>query len=114
MRISDWSSDVCSSDLSKGQRYLAVCYHSSQGLSREPRRLGEWSQKLPVADHHRVRPSGRIWRGESDCDHRSWTARSEERRGGKACVSTCRSRGSPYHLKKKKVYTNSSRNTTTY
>src|SRR3546814_15011246 len=29
-------------------------------------------------------------------------ARSEERRVGKACVSTCRSRWSPYHLKKKK------------
>src|SRR3546814_15310430 len=27
--------------------------------------------------------------------------RSEERRVGKECVSTCRSRGSPYHLKKK-------------
>src|SRR3546814_18885500 len=30
------------------------------------------------------------------------TRRSEERRVGKECVSTCRSRGSPYHLKKKK------------
>src|SRR3546814_15496314 len=28
--------------------------------------------------------------------------RSEERRVGKECVSTCRSRGSPYHNKKKK------------
>src|SRR3546814_12558391 len=28
--------------------------------------------------------------------------RSEERRVGNACVSTCRSRGSPYHSKKKK------------
>src|SRR3546814_12724435 len=28
--------------------------------------------------------------------------RSEERRGGKECVSTCRSRWSPYHKKKKK------------
>src|SRR3546814_13417938 len=28
-------------------------------------------------------------------------ARSEERRGGKECVSTCRSRWSPYHEKKK-------------
>src|SRR3546814_14738791 len=30
------------------------------------------------------------------------TTRSEERRVGKECVSTCRSRGSPYHYKKKK------------
>src|SRR3546814_14045830 len=32
--------------------------------------------------------------------------RSEERRVGKECVSTCRSRWSPYHYKKK-IYTNS-------
>src|SRR3546814_19750374 len=30
--------------------------------------------------------------------------RSEERRVGKACVSTCKSRWSPYHLKKKKQH----------
>src|SRR3546814_18554840 len=32
--------------------------------------------------------------------------RSEERRVGKGCVSTCRSRGSPYHSKKKTNNTN--------
>src|SRR3546814_16007216 len=31
-------------------------------------------------------------------------ARSEERRVGKECVSTCRSRWSPYHSKKKKQH----------
>src|SRR3546814_19041653 len=31
--------------------------------------------------------------------------RSEERRVGKECVSTCRSRWSPYHYKKKKLNT---------
>src|SRR3546814_16434229 len=31
-------------------------------------------------------------------------ARSEERRVGKECVSTCRSRWSPYHYKKKNKY----------
>src|SRR3546814_11087693 len=33
-------------------------------------------------------------------------ARSEERRVGKACVSTCRSRWSPYHQKKNKLHNN--------
>src|SRR3546814_14905797 len=33
---------------------------------------------------------------------RSFGARSEERRVGKECVSTCRSRWSPYHQKKNK------------
>src|SRR3546814_2957145 len=60
MRISDWSSDVCSSDLF-GQR---------------PDRP--------------VRP-GQLRRGQGR------HARSEERRVGKECVSTCRSRWSPYH-----------------
>src|SRR3546814_19201244 len=34
--------------------------------------------------------------------HLELNERSEERRVGKECVSTCRSRGSPYHYKKKK------------
>src|SRR3546814_5110954 len=36
--------------------------------------------------------------------------RSEERRVGKECVSTCRSRWSPYH-KKNNIYTQNNRNT---
>src|SRR3546814_11694255 len=36
---------------------------------------------------------------------RSVLARSEERRVGKECVSTCRSRWWPYHYKKKTIYT---------
>src|SRR3546814_18551080 len=41
------------------------------------------------------------WEGE---DQRNWDLlnRSEERRVGKECVSTCRSRWSPYHYKKNK------------
>src|SRR3546814_14779117 len=38
--------------------------------------------------------------------------RSEERRVGKECVSTCRSRGSPYHYKKKKPYITQQQNKT--
>src|SRR3546814_4270412 len=37
----------------------------------------------------------------------AWKGRSEERRVGKECVSTCRSRWSPYHSKKKKNNTSS-------
>src|SRR6056297_4152194 len=63
---SDWSSDVCSSD-----------------LRRRPR-------------GRRVRPPERSARTPR---------RSEERRVGKECVSTCRSRWSPYHEKKKNTAT---------
>src|SRR3546814_1842608 len=67
MRISDWSSDVCSSDLS--------VWRSS---TRWRRCTAAWCS--PKAGRASI-PS----------------ARSEERRVGKECVSTCRSRWSPYH-----------------
>src|SRR3546814_14450607 len=86
MRISDWSSDVCSSDLAAGQvedvvfvRDLCVG-HLQQDARGQPR--------IQVGPLH-ARPVG---------------ARSEERRVGKECVSTCRSRWSPYHYKKISVY----------
>src|SRR3546814_17710572 len=42
-------------------------------------------------------------RGENSFDE--WSGRSEERRVGKECVSTCRSRWSPYHEKNNKTKT---------
>src|SRR3546814_3584057 len=72
MRISDWSSDVCSSDLL-----------SRPGLSPTvpmPRMRAEPLASDPV--------------DETSSDG---ATRSEERRVGKECVSTCRSRWSPYH-----------------
>src|SRR3546814_15771061 len=44
--------------------------------------------------------------------YRRRSVRSEERRVGKECVSTCRSRWSPYHEKKKHEY-NTNSNTDT-
>src|SRR3546814_12465952 len=76
MRISDWSSDVCSSDL-----YSVIEATMPTGFARRSR-----SAASPPAS--RQRETGRH--------------RSEERRVGKECVSTCRSRWSPYHYKKKK------------
>src|SRR3546814_4267051 len=81
MRISDWSSDVCSSDL----------------LTLAPQRivLGGGVMQYDVL-YPRVRQRTRHWLGgfiaplERD-------PRSDERRVGKECVSTCRSRWSPYH-----------------
>src|SRR3546814_2578022 len=81
VRISDWSSDVCSSDL--------------QGDAGED---AEWRQPVPPAAgigaaddmdalHEATERNALHQRGD----------RSEERRVGKECVSTCRSRWSPYH-----------------
>src|SRR3546814_20895392 len=44
----------------------------------------------------------RIARDEAERANHAKSARSEERRVGKECVSTCRSRWSPYHKKKQK------------
>src|SRR3546814_7013355 len=62
LRISDWSSDVCSSDLT-----------------------------FMVGDVVSYRVSG------SSYGDFPFVGRSVERRVGKECVSTCRSRWSPYH-----------------
>src|SRR3546814_5626594 len=88
MRISDWSSDVCSSDLS-----AATTARSCSGPPDVPRRtatiegIGFWTDGLPSWQAARDFIAG----GAPLAD------RSEERRGGKECVSTCRTRWSPYH-----------------
>src|SRR3546814_11613397 len=80
MRISDWSSDVCSSDL----KIVTI-----SATSASPPR---WSRSSQGSC--------------SPCSARCCTAatiasprRSEERRVGQESVSTCRSRWSPYHSK---------------
>src|SRR3546814_3000153 len=70
MRTSDWSSDVCSSDLRR-------CVHRGAAFPDTPAYSGTKAAAGITG---------------------SWTAsRSEERRVGKECVSTCRSGWSPYH-----------------
>src|SRR3546814_2858766 len=72
MRISDWSSDVCSSDLAGlGESFLAE-------------RIAHIENRLPAYIKLAYLPA-------------PLQVRSEERRVGKECVSTCRSRWSPYH-----------------
>src|SRR3546814_15400474 len=79
VRINDWSSDVCSSDLPNSRDCSATRCCAARSA-----RLTAW---VPIWSR---RPS--------------WTAscawRSEERRVGKECVSTCRSRWSPSHYRK--------------
>src|SRR3546814_7994956 len=83
MRISDWSSDVCSSDLSPAGR---------PRLRGVPAPVhGAGCDDLDLARHRRVR---RIPVPRRAADRAP--GRSEERRVGKACVSTCRSRWSTY------------------
>src|SRR3546814_18647521 len=101
MRISDWSSDVCSSDLGG----LTMVLPSQPSLSWD---LGETRGTVAVRmpAHHitleLLEETGPL--AVSSANRTGMTAaRSEERRVGKECVSTCRSRGAPYHSKTKKT-----------
>src|SRR3546814_10522744 len=87
MRISDWSSDVCSSDLRIEDHVVGVApRHRRAGL-------GDQFEQIPVADENPGEIGKRIPAdGEAED-----AERSEERRVGKECVSTCRSRWSPSH-----------------
>src|SRR3546814_13349148 len=123
MRISDWSSDVCSSDLF-AQVYhgrARACPESNRHRfrrSRAERRAATFCCGAAAirirsrAEAATARERGMISRAPAgdrlynDPDlvqlydlENSWGAdfRSEERRVGKECVSTCRSRWSPFH-----------------
>src|SRR3546814_10967228 len=104
MRISDWSSDVCSSDLGR-----VIPSSKAQVIqSAEPTTIEE----ILVRSGQKVSKGQLLVRlddamlaselGQLQAETRSLTARagrlerrSEERRVGKECVSTCRSRWSP-------------------
>src|SRR3546814_15108973 len=99
MRISDWGSDVCSSDLVVvadlvGERVMAFGIDPLADQHLQPADLGE--QFFMLAHDLSVFREQRDLGGEA-VGQRHRAARSEERRVGKECVSTCRSRWSPYH-----------------
>src|SRR3546814_16483233 len=82
MRISDWSSDVCSSDLEGRRRADQRGGAGIAGAARnDARALATGSVAVLVRVGRR---------------------RSEERRVGKECVRTCRSRWSTSHYKQKR------------
>src|SRR3546814_1749040 len=101
MRISDWSSDVCSSDLF---RRGGCAVHAAS------RTLKMTVPSLPEDGERSATPTGATPRESRDSLEPAVKTkrvdvggilvevlRSEERRVGKECVSTCRSRWSPYH-----------------
>src|SRR3546814_10428422 len=97
MRISDWSSDVFSSDLGIGApRMVGVDQRQQPGEERE---RGEAGQQPPGRlVHPQPRPESEAAGDLRECGADiGESGRSEERRVGKECVSTCRSRWSQYH-----------------
>src|SRR3546814_15412777 len=100
MRISDWSSDVCSSDLVDAV-FLMRGFRVYPGVVDVDRRVVALELAHDV-DHAGVAEIGAVFleREPQEQDARTrhvHPARSEERRVGKECVSTCRSWRSPYH-----------------
>src|SRR3546814_18133854 len=100
MRISDWSSDVCSSDLRFVPALLATILLASL--------LPVRGAAVPVAQGvstaaiillfflNGVRlPRDEVLHGMRNWQLQAGNLRSEERRVGKECVSPCRSRWSP-------------------
>src|SRR3546814_20074225 len=101
MRISDWSSDVCSSDL---DRHLSTALDDIiEFVEGAQLRVGQIVKMHPLARPDRDVVDKKVRRrcgvAEVKEPHvdRPEAFRSEERRVGKECVSTCRSRWSPYH-----------------
>src|SRR3546814_12368430 len=116
MRISDWSSDVCSSDLMTSCDGCGYCVdicpsdimHIDTTYRRayniEPNMCWECYSCVKACPQHAIdvrgyadfAPLGHSVRVHRD-EQKGTIARAEERRVGKECVSTCRSRWSPDH-----------------
>src|SRR3546814_14214374 len=100
MLISDWSSDVCTSDLQRRQRtHLVLDLDETQlrAANQFIRRQISDADLLEIVGVERRRQTMIAASARQDLRTCPVFIRSEERRVGKACVSTCRSRWSPYH-----------------
>src|SRR3546814_12945536 len=91
MRISDWSSDVCSSDLFPGAAPMSQ-FGADKFTTRSREAIEAATLSATKSGHTTVEPV-----------HLLAALRSEARRAGKECVRTCRSRWSPYHQKENKI-----------
>src|SRR3546814_17906232 len=105
MRISDWSSDVCSSDLLDQTKEHAAgrwrCFSSCEWKRRRKiaakTRIGD---PFPPAKRHQIKS---VRKRRYAFRHEPYPCRSEARRVGKGCGRTCRSRWEPVNSKNKKT-----------
>src|SRR3546814_15549738 len=103
MRISDWSSDVCSSDLIlKGDHSMGEFYsvavtnnHQQADTGTKMIHLGKNTRSRIVSKGISAGVSTNSYRGLVKVGKNAHKSRSEERRVGRAWGSTCRSRGWP-------------------
>src|SRR3546814_6688728 len=103
MRITDWCSDMWPSDRLAG---LSISYLSCEATLCATKRAGADVEPAAIEPRHREAEALALGADEIFGGHAAiledhlrggGSVRSEERRVGKECVSTCRSRWSPYH-----------------
>src|SRR3546814_15742502 len=96
MRISDWSSDVCSSDLqvtlTAGNDHRQRHDHDQQLADHAERHVRPVADRIEADLEVRVTEGQDEYRGDLD----DQPVRSEERRVGKECTTTCGSPWAPY------------------
>src|SRR3546814_14938150 len=102
MRISDWSSDVCSSDLREWRGSLVAIDNRVRSALIAPMRFGASTRSNCLYNRQLTRPFERTQVPLETLDEFNpfvsiYLRRSEELLVGKECVSTCISRSSPYH-----------------
>src|SRR3546814_5356187 len=104
MRISDWSSVVCSSDLMTNYEFGLKADFSDRLVSVDAAFFWmDWTDIQVTRAFGGVSGGANSGKATSKCFEGSLALRpavglrSEERRVGKECVSTCRSRWSPDH-----------------
>src|SRR3546814_10946941 len=99
MRISDWSSDVCSSDLLGAvQNRLDSAVNNLQSTMTNLTEARSRIEDVDFSAETTALAKAQILNQASTAMlAQANQSRSEERRVGKECVSTCRSRWSPYH-----------------
>src|SRR3546814_11766541 len=109
MRISDWSSDVCSSDLTTTDDFSDAVFNFSAEIDSVNTNSKDRDTHLKSDDFFNATQypklkfvSKSFYGSKLKGDLTIRDVRSEERRVGKESVSTCRYRWSPYHKKKKK------------
>src|SRR3546814_12975512 len=100
MRISDWSSDVCSSDLGYGQgsdqmRGIALPIKHPVAY-RRPTEIPD-QLEIDAFFFRKTQFPGQNGKASVNQGQKADTERAEERRVGKECVSKCRYRWSAYH-----------------
>src|SRR3546814_12971412 len=101
MRISDWSSDVCSSDLPELERLVDTALAQNLDIRQAAARIDEARALRDLAAGRQL-PTVAAGasvnrRRQSENGPLPIGTRSEERRVGKGGVRTCRSRWLPYH-----------------